>query len=223
MNKMIFHVSLMKTLYFNVYYFPIKQAIKLPVLVGRKMKLKNMGARTSVRINCEKIKTGMVHLGLPYGSFDKFSGYGYWSVSPNGKVTFGDNNRFKADNKIVVVGNGELTFGTRVSSNSGFIVSCSKSIRFGDNVLMGWDITIIDEDGHKIYDCDGRQINERKSITIGNDVWIAKGVTLLKGTEIPNGSIIGARSILSKKYEQEKSLIVGNPGCVVKSNVTWER
>lgn len=152
-----------------------------------------------------------------------FLGGGYWSINSAGKVTFSDNNRFKADNKIVVVGSGNLVFGTRVSANSGFIVSCSKSIKFGNNVLMGWDITIIDEDGHKIYDSDGKHINERKSISIGNDVWIAKGVTLLKGTELPNRSIVGACSVLSKKYEQEQSLIVGNPGCVVKTNVTWER
>lgn len=158
----------------------------------------------------------MVHL-------KNIPGGGYWDVSSSGKVTFSDNNRFKADNKIVVVGSGKLAFGTRVSANSGFIVSCSKSIKFGNNVLMGWDITIIDEDGHKIYDGDGNFINERKDISIGNDVWIAKGVTILKGTVIPDGCVVGACSVLSKKYEQKQSLIVGAPGCIIKTNITWER
>ena len=59
------------------------------------------------------------------------------------------------------------------------------------------------------------------SIVIENDVWIGSNCTLLKGTIIPEGSIVAAGSVISKKVEQEKSIITGSPLKILKTGVSW--
>ena len=45
---------------------------------------------------------------------------------------------------------------------------------------------------------------------IGNDVWIGENVTILPGTHIGNGVIIGANSIVAK-HVPDYHIVVGNP------------
>ena len=54
-----------------------------------------------------------------------------------------------------------------------------------------------------------------KPIVIGDDVWIGGDVTILPGVKIGSGSIIGAKSLVSKDIP-ENVLAFGNPARVVK-------
>jgi acetyltransferase-like isoleucine patch superfamily enzyme len=55
----------------------------------------------------------------------------------------------------------------------------------------------------------------RDEITIENDVWIGHGAMLLPGAHIPNGTVIGANSVVSKKLEPF-GIYVGNPAKLIK-------
>ena len=44
----------------------------------------------------------------------------------------------------------------------------------------------------------------------------------MKGTEVADGCIIGAGTILSGKYNERNVVIVGNPGKIIKKNIYWE-
>jgi acetyltransferase-like isoleucine patch superfamily enzyme len=50
----------------------------------------------------------------------------------------------------------------------------------------------------------------RGEITIGNDVWIGDGATIMYGVKIGNGSIISARSYITKDVKPY-SVVGGNP------------
>lgn len=98
----------------------------------------------------------------------------------------------------------------------------------GGNIYVGNDCMIAlgsilrSTDQHSIISCETKEkLNKSKDIVLGNHVWLAVGVTLLKGTSIDNGSIIGANSMISNKQIGENCLAVGNPARVVKENVTW--
>ena len=81
--KTILNVNLIKTLYFNFHYFPVKIAIKLPVFIYWKTDLFKMGGS----IQLENIRTGMVKLGPHYlGIKDYMYSRTMWDVS--GKVIF---------------------------------------------------------------------------------------------------------------------------------------
>ena len=63
-------------------------------------------------------------------------------------------------------------------------------------------------------------INEPKDVNIGNHVWIAANVIVLKGVTINDGSIVGTRSVVTHDVPSN-SLAVGVPAKTVKSNVEW--
>lgn len=56
---------------------------------------------------------------------------------------------------------------------------------------------------------------------IGNNVWVGSEVTLLKGTVIPDGSVVGYGSIVTKAFDEESVIIVGSPAKIVKRNIRW--
>jgi acetyltransferase-like isoleucine patch superfamily enzyme len=81
----------------------------------------------------------------------------------------------------------------------------------------------MDTDEHPIYDKEKNIINPDKAIFVGNDVWIAARSMLLKGSYIPNGCIVGANSLITKKFTTQKAIIAGNPAKIIKEDVTWRR
>lgn len=57
--------------------------------------------------------------------------------------------------------------------------------------------------------------HEAGSVDIGNDVWIGSNVTILAGTSIGDGCIIGASAVVSG-YIPPYSVVVGNPAKILK-------
>ena len=51
-------------------------------------------------------------------------------------------------------------------------------------------------------------------VTIGNDVWIALGATILSGVTIGDGAVIGAKAVVAKDIPPY-SIVVGNPARIV--------
>lgn len=102
------------------------------------------------------------------------------------------------------------------------VVVDGSSLFIGNSCMFSDGIDIRTTDNHAIFDINtGQRINFEENIIIGDKVWIGTGVNVLKGSVLPNGTIVGARSVVTKKYEQENSIIVGNPARVVKNNIRW--
>lgn len=59
--------------------------------------------------------------------------------------------------------------------------------------------------------------------TIGEHVWIASYVDVLKGVNIPDGSVIAYRSCVTKAFNEKGSLIAGYPAKVIRDNIEWKR
>lgn len=79
----------------------------------------------------------------------------------------------------------------------------------------------MDTDLHSITDDKGCVINPAKEIKIGNHVWIGSRSLILKGANIPDDSIIGAQSVVSKSLADKNTLYVGSPVRAVKRNINW--
>ena len=60
-----------------------------------------------------------------------------------------------------------------------------------------------------------RLIEWAEPITIGNNVWIGGGTTILPGVEIGDNVVIGAGSVVVKSIPSD-CVAVGNPARVVK-------
>lgn len=104
-----------------------------------------------------------------------------------------------------------------------FSLAESTKLLIGRDCLFSADVVVRTSDSHSIIDClDETRLNCGKDVIIGDNVWIANGVSVLKGSEIGNWNIVGTHSVVSKIVTSKNCLVVGNPARVVKTNVKWK-
>lgn len=80
--------------------------------------------------------------------------------------------------------------------NGGSVMIVAKKIQLGHDVMIGRNVIIYDSDHHTIQNTQGRITNPDAPISIGDNVWLTTGVTVLKGTTIGSGSIAAANSVV---------------------------
>jgi len=110
--------------------------------------------------------------------------------------------------------------GFSCAENTRIISAEGKMISIGKDFLCSYNVEIRNTDAHTILDNNIR-INSGKDIIIGDHVWCAQDVLLLKGTEIGSGCIVGAKSLVNKKYSDNNAIIAGVPAKIVRRNIHW--
>jgi acetyltransferase-like isoleucine patch superfamily enzyme len=115
---------------------------------------------------------------------------------------------------------------------------CADGIEVGDDVLMAWGITLMDNDAHSL-DWDARADDAmifladyldnpdnalknkpwdavpRAPIKIGNKSWIGFNASILKGVSVGERAVIGAASVITRPVPPG-AVAVGNPARVVR-------
>lgn len=209
-------LSLPKTLRFNLHYFPLKTALKLPVFVSHRTFLRELNGKIVLP---EKVNTAMIKIGFgDVGHYDRKRSRSIWQVS--GTVAFGGKASIGHGSKLSVRGN--LTLGADFNMTAESTIVCAHQISFGNDCLLSWDILIMDTDEHPIINQDGIRTNPDKPIFVGNHVWIGCKCTLLKGTEIPNNTVVAAGTLLTSAFSGKNQIVGGNPPTILKNNVRWE-
>ena len=233
--------SIPKTLRFNLHYFPLKTALKLPVVVSHRTFLRELHGKVELP---EKVETAMVKIGFgDVGHYDRKRSRSIWQVS--GTVSFGGKASIGHGSKLSVRGN--LKFGAGFNMTAESTIVCAKEIRFGDDCLLSWDILVMDTDEHPLYNRhdtarhetrdsspvpspevsqsinkENKRINPDKAIIVGNHVWIGCKCILLKGAEVPDNTVLAAGTLLKSPIKGENQVIGGNPPSVLKNEVHWE-
>lgn len=111
---------------------------------------------------------------------------------------------------------------TYISQATLLCAESETSIRIGGGCMLGYGIAIRTGDSHGIFDRKTRaRLNPGKSVDIGRRVWLANGVLVLKGADIPEGCIVGANSTVTKPLTSPESLFVGAPAKLVRTDVAW--
>lgn len=95
--------------------------------------------------------------------------------------------------KIEVRAGAELRIGTGCFLNYGVDIVAGERITIGDSVLVGPLVSIVDDDMHQIEPGRERRV---APITIGDDVWLGRGVIVLPGATIGDHSVIAAGSVV---------------------------
>lgn len=201
-----------KSLLFNFYYLPFKQAIKFPIIVNHRTKIISLNGVITVPNDAKigKIKLGFGCVQIVDNSSSKL----LWNISKTGIVSFGHNNKIGAGCKLHI--SGELRLGDKVNFSGESCIISHKKICFGDNCLISWGTLFMDTDFHPILDSNNNRLNPNKSINIGHSVWIGAKATLMKGVTIGNNCIVSANSHVTKKFDNNL-IIGGNPALTIGS------
>lgn len=209
----LFSVSFLKTIYFNIHFLPWRQAIRLPILLSN---VRFYGLSGSIVIDSDKIKTGMVKIGIArWGN--------YWCQNEvstfdmrGGKITFGSNVFFMKGAHLRIGKDAHFSVGHDSSFASNTNICCHKSISIGAYSHFGWDVTCLDTDFHKIWDIYAkRYMNTTQKITIGEYCWIGAKSMILKGTKLPDHTTVSAGSIVKGHFTERNTIVSGNPATIV--------
>ena len=108
-----------------------------------------------------------------------------------------------------------VRFGNDVFVNFNFTVLDEAIVAIGDNTFIGPNVSIytachpLDAGERR----DGREWAE--PVTIGRDVWIGGGATILPGVTVGDGAVIGAGAVVVRDVPP-RTVVAGNPARVIK-------
>lgn len=113
--------------------------------------------------------------------------------------------------------NSKISIGNDTILNNDIAIIAQCRIIIGEKCLIGDRTNIYDSDFHEI-DPSTRRISSGKTvpINIGNNVWIGSLVTILKGVNIGDNSVIAANSVVTKDVPAN-TIVAGNPATIVRT------
>lgn len=142
------------------------------------------------------------------------NGYSYrnFSICSDGNISIGNRNRLRG--RIWLRYGGSLKIGDYNNINEDSEIRCDESITIGSYNQISYECMIWDTNTHNIYPAEKRRAlaeskypcygfefekPKTKAVCIGDDCWIGKRVSILKGTTIGNRCIIGFGTTVSNQ------------------------
>lgn len=115
-------------------------------------------------------------------------------------ISIGDEVVLKEGAKICACNSkAKVSLGHRSTLGYHSFIFASEGIQIGDDCMIAPFVYFVDSDhGIKRDQKMNTQANAAAPIKVGNDVWIASNVTILKGVSIGEGAVIAANSVVNK-------------------------
>ena len=143
------------------------------------------------------------------------------------EIKIGKENNFLGEHNVFCVSrsNTQIIVGNQnkfVWGHNNFTAEDGTILKIGSNCLFSNDVYVRTGDSHSLIDLNtDKKINMAKNVEIGNRVWIAPCVRILKGSAIKDDSVVGTGSIVTHSFSKGNVVIAGNPAKIVKENVKW--
>lgn len=143
----------------------------------------------------------------------------------NHRVTIGQRVKFSLGGEIWMEDQGcEVLIGNHSTFESSHIAVTEPNakIHIGEDCMFANDIDLRTGDSHSIIDATtNERINYAQNVRIGNHVWIASHVSILKGVHISDNSVVATRAVVTKSFMEPNILIGGMPAKKLKENINW--
>ena len=96
-------------------------------------------------------------------------------------------------------------------------------VKIGKDCLFSKNIVIrTGELPHVVYDINTMEAFDKSDgIFIGNHVWLGEHVYIMKNAKLQENSIVGAMSVVTKRFNEPNVVIAGNPAQIKKNNANW--
>lgn len=211
-------INIIKTILFNFSFFPLRDAIKFPVLIWGKFKIASYKGKIETLV---KPHWGMLKLGIT-DPVRSLSANSYLDLK--GKLIIGNNVVIRRGMNIEIDKDAILNLEDDVYIGDNNTIIAKKNIKIGTATRVGNNTTFMDSDFHYVINTQTGIIKSvSKSINIGINNWIGGNCIIKKGAITPKGTILaGPFSMISKNYVgkiPENCLIAGCPAKVVVENV----
>lgn len=213
-------LPLPKTIYFNLRYLPLKQALKLPIFINYHCDISKIKGKIKL---LNQIKPALIRIGFHKVPAINTKDSTRIAIDSNGILEFDGSAHIGRGSKLYVSKNAKLHIGDNFAISASSSILCYKSISFGRDIQFSWDCLVMDSDTHHIYNEAKEVMNSPKDIIFGNKIWIGCKSTILKGNNLPSNTVIGACSCITDSHNiRPNTIIVGTPAKSVKEIGSWE-
>lgn len=166
--------------------------------------------------------------GVSTGSGHRYFGLLLLRRHPSAVMQIGRNAVFRSSPSSNTIGLNRSCYlsaddgaGLFIGDDCGFsatVISAGCSIRIGNRVMCGANVTITDSDRHPLSAATRHagQAGAKAAVVIEDDVWLGMNVVVLKGVTIGKGAVIAANSVVSQNIPPF-SLAAGVPARVLPS------
>ena len=199
----IFYVWI-PSIVFNFRYLPLKQAVKLPILL-RKPDFRKLGGHVIIESN--NLSFGMIRLGFNRVNIYPDNGISWLN---EGTIVFKGKAAIGSDSYLVVRRTGSVTFGDDFLNTAAMrLISCI-GIEFGTSTRFGWSGLIMDTNFHPLYDMEKERFKKAYGkIKIGDFNWFGTQCMIMHSVETPERCIFGARSVVTRGGQFESYCVHG--------------
>ncbi len=146
-------------------------------------------ARNMADIFVKRIRYGGKFIAGPIQTFDRLK----VEIHKGGKIRLGSYNQNRGFLYLVADG-GRIRIGNHCFFNTGSCITSTESVQIGSGCKFGNNLVIVDHD-HNFKNI-GEDEFISSPVVIGDNNWVGANVTILRGTHIGNGCVIGAGSVI---------------------------
>ncbi len=196
------------SIYFNFKFLPLKQAVKLPILLYKPELLKSKG---QIKLDAPKIYYGMIRLGFRRASI--YPNTGITWENNGGTVVFKGKCNIGANSFISIANTGSIIFGNDFKTTASLKLVSYVGISFGTGTRIGWDCIFMDSNFHPLKKLEtGEKKKASGAISIGNYNWFGNRCTIMHSVNTPERCIFGLTSIITRGTKYESYCVHGgNP------------
>lgn len=215
--RRIVRTSWFKSLFLNFTMLPFKQAVKLPIIVSRYTYFYSLPGRIELT---SPARLGMIRLGY----------FGEDVITPKdtrtllqieGTMRLAENVHLGCGVIIRVEENATLDIEANVRISNRTKIICYDNVKICHDTRIAWECQIIDTSFHYMRNINDNSVTELTNpIVIGAHNWIGNRCNIMKGTLIPDYTIVASGSLCNKHYDfPQYSLIAGSPAKLIKTGI----
>lgn len=209
--------GLPKTIVFNLRCLPLRQALRLPVLVSHRVALYDLSGTVTIR---GRTRPAMILLGFgEVGAFDFKRERSVWQVA--GRVVFEGPARLGNGFKLSIYDTGTVTFGPDFVLSAESQLVCRDRITFGRGCLISWDVLVLDTDFHPVLADGSGPAQAHEPVAFGDRIWIGARSSILKGVQLEDDVVVAAGAVVTRSEPRSNVILGGNPAKVVREGVRW--
>lgn len=192
-------ISPFSTIWFNFRHLPLKQAIKLPIILNHPVLYGN-----GKYVIEGKARFGMIKLGISIARIFKDKGIvieNYGTIIFRGKCTIGGGSGISCG--------GTLILGNSFCATTGLKLICQNKVTIGNECLVGWNVIICDTDYHSLKSLSGNtKTKGYGEIVISDNVWIASFCKIFKNSRIQSKTVVSCDTFINKSIENQPGSLI---------------